>query len=122
MHGWVSDGLSANGEILTMKWDDPQEISELRYTFYSDFSYPIRVTMSPNRQKQQREGVPAELVRDYDIVLKLHDAVVHTIPVVGNHQRHNIHKFEKVCCDTVELHVYNTNGAADATVFEVRAY
>lgn len=122
MHGWVSDGLAENGEILTMKWDDPQEISELRYTFHSDFSYPIRVTMSPNRQKQQRDGVPAELVQNYDIVLKCGDSVVHTISVTDNHQRHNIHRFEKVCCDAVELHVHSTNGAADATVFEVRAY
>lgn len=122
MHGWVSDGVSENGETLTMKWDKPQEISELRYTFHSDFRYPIRVTMSPNRQKQQRDGVPAELVRDYEIILKYQDTVVRTIRVVGNHQRHNIHKFTKVCCDTVELHVYCTNGADDATVFEVRAY
>ncbi len=122
MHGWVSDGLSENGEVLTMKWDDPQEISELRYTFHSDFSYPIRVTMSPNRQKQQRDGVPAELVQNYDIVLKCGDSVVHTISVIDNHQRHNIHRFEKVCCDAVELHVHSTNGAADVTVFEVRAY
>ena len=122
MHGWVSDGLSENGETLTMAWETPQEISELRYTFHSDFSYPIRVTMAPNRQKQQRDGVPAELVKDYDIVLKKGGAVVHTIPVVGNHQRHNIHRFEKVCCDTVELHVHSTNGADTVTVFEVRAY
>lgn len=122
MHGWVSDGLSEEGETLTMQWDEPHEISELRYTFHSDFRYPIRVTMAPNRQKQQREGVPAELVRDYEIVLKHRDDIVHTIPVVGNHQRHNIHKFEKVCCDTVELHVHSTNGAGDVTVFEVRAY
>lgn len=122
MHGWVSDGLSEKGEILTMKWENPHEISELRYTFYSDFSYPIRVTMAPNRQKQQRDGVPAELVCDYDVVLKHGDQVVHTIPVSGNHQRHNVHRFEKVCCDTVELHVHSTNGAEDVTVFEVRAY
>ena len=78
--------------------------------------------MSPNRQKQQREGVPAELVQNYDIVLKNGNSVVHTISVADNHQRHNIHRFEKVCCDTVELHVHSTNGAADVTVFEVRAY
>ena len=122
MHGWVSDGLSKEGEQLFMQWEKPQKISELRFTFHSDFHYPIRVTMAPNRQKQQRPGIPPELVRDYNIVLKNKQTVLQTIPVRGNYQRHRIHRFDAVSCDTVELHVIATNGAEDATVFEVRAY
>ena len=122
MHGWVSDGLSKEGEQLFMQWVKPQKISELRFTFHSDFHYPIRVTMAPNRQKQQRPGIPPELVRDYNIVLKNKQTVLQTIPVRGNYQRHRIHRFDAVNCDAVELHVIATNGAEDATVFEVRAY
>ena len=122
MHAWVSDGISSEGEVLTMAWDNSREISELRYTFHSDFSYPIRVTMAPNRQKQQRIGVPAELVKDYDLILKNKGEVVKTIEVRGNHQRHNVHKFDALRCDTVELLVKSTNGANEVTVFEVRAY
>ena len=105
-----------------MSFDGPKPVSELRYTFHSDFSYPIRVTMSPQRQKQQRIGVPEELVCDYDIVMKNGGEVVRTIEVRDNHQRHNIHRFEKTVCDTVELQVKSTNGAGEVTVFEVRAY
>ena len=105
-----------------MAFDVPKTVSELRYTFHSDFSYPIRVTMSPQRQKQQRIGIPAELVRDYDVVMKKNGEVVRTIEVRDNHQRHNIHRFEETVCDTVELQIKSTNGANDATVFEVRAY
>ena len=122
MHGWVSDGISKNGESLTMKWKECKKISELRYTFHSDFSYPIRVTMAPPRQKQQREGVPAELVRDYEVILKNKGEIIKTIGVQGNHQRHNVHTFEPVVCDAVELIVKATNGANEVTVFEVRAY
>ena len=122
MHGWVSDGISQNGETLKMTWENPVEISELRYTFYSDFKYPIRVTMAPNRQKQQRDGVPAELIRDYDVVMKRGGEIVKTISVKDNHQRLNVHHFDKTLCDSVELVIRRTNGAKDATVLEVRAY
>ena len=122
MHGWVSNGISKDGEMLSMKWEESKKISELRYTFHSDFSYPIRVTMAPPRQKQQREGVPMELVKDYVITFKNQDKVVKTIEVKDNHQRHNVHKFEPVVCDTIELLVKTTNGANEVTVFEVRAY
>ena len=121
-HGWVSNGISPDGEWLTLKWNEARQLSELRFTFNSDFRYPIRVTMAPNRQKQQRPGVPAELVKDYDVILRRDGDIVKTIEVRGNHQRHNIHRFEKVFCDTVELHVISTNGAPEVTVFEVRAY
>lgn len=122
MHGWVSDGISDSGEFLTMKWSDAKEVSELRFTFHSDFHYPIRVTMAPNRQKQQRPGVPAELVKDYDVLLLKDGNIVRKIETRDNHQRHNVHRFEKTLCDTVRLHAKTTNGDNAITVFEVRAY
>lgn len=121
-HAWVSKGIGDNGEILTMKFENKVNISELRFTFDSNFNYPIRVTMAPNRQKQQRIGVPEELVKDYDIVLKNGDEIIRKIEVRDNRQRHNIHRFEATVCDTVELHITSTNGSKEITVFEVRAY
>ena len=121
-HAWVSDGISKDGEKLTMSFDAPQKLSQLRFTFDSDFRYPIRVTMAPNRQIQQRPGVPAELVKDYDVVFKKNGETVKTIEVRDNHQRHNVLNFESVECDTVELLVFSTHGCDKVTVFEVRAY
>lgn len=121
-HGWVSDGISDGGETLTMSFDGKVMLTELRYTFDSDFRYPIRVTMAPNRQKQQRDGVPEELVCDYDIIMKKNGETVRTIEVRGNYQRHNVHNFEPTECDEVILHVHTTHGEKEITVFEVRAY
>ena len=121
-HGWVSEGIREGGEVLTMKFGEVKSISELALTFESDFNYPIRVTMAPKRQEQQRPGVPAELVKDYDIVFKNGGEVVKTLEVRDNHQRHNPHKFEKTECDEVEFRIYSTNGSENVTVFEVRAY
>ncbi len=122
VHGWTSDGIAEGGELLTMSWSEPHKLSELRLTFDSDFKYPIRVTMAYNRQVQQRVGVPAELVRDYDVVFETAGKTVHTMSVRGNHQRLNVLALPEVECDTVKLRFLSTNGAENVTVFEVRAY
>ena len=121
-NAWISDGLSANGETLCMKLDAPHTISELRLTFDSNFAYPIRVTMSANRQAQQRIGVPPELVKDYTITAFRNGKAVYTKEIKDNHQRHNVVAIPPTECDAVEFRFTATNGAADVTVYEVRAY
>ena len=121
-NAWISDGLSTNGETLFMKLDAPHTISELRLTFDSNFAYPIRVTMSANRQAQQRIGVPPELVKDYTITAFRNGKAVYTKDIKDNHQRHNVVAIPPVECDAIEFRFTATNGAADVTVYEVRAY
>ncbi len=121
-NAWISDGLSANGETLCMKLDAPHTISELRLTFDSNFAYPIRVTMSANRQAQQRIGIPPELVKDYTITAFRNGKAVYTKEIKDNHQRHNVVAIPPTECDAVEFRFTATNGAADVTVYEVRAY
>ena len=122
MNGWVSDGMGPEGETLTMQLQSPAALRQLRFVFHSDFRYPIRVTMSPNRQAQQRPGVPAELVRDYAVELIKDGQTVRTVEAKDNHQRLNVLDFEPTLCDTVRLRVLSTHGAPDVTVFEMRAY
>lgn len=121
-HGWTSNGLSESGEILTLTFPEAKKLRQLRFTFDSDFHYPIRVTMAYNRQVQQRVGVPAELAKDYTVRLFQSGEVVRTIEVRKNHQRLNVLDFDETLCDRVELCVHSTNGAENVTVFEVRAY
>ena len=121
-NAWISDGLSADGETLCMKLDAPHTISELRLTFDSNFAYPIRVTMSANRQAQQRIGVPPELVKDYTITAFRNGKAVYTKEIKDNHQRHNVVAIPPTECDAVEFRFTATNGAADVTVYEIRAY
>jgi hypothetical protein len=122
IHSWCSNGISKNGETLTLKWDIPQKISQLRLTFNSNFNYAIRVTMAPKRQAQQRIGVPPELVKDYTAELYNNSKLVKTIRVKDNIQRHNVIDFEKTSCDEIKLIFTSTNGHKDIEVFEVRAY
>ena len=105
-----------------MKFAEPETIKQLRLTFDSDFRYPIRITMSANRQGQQRIGIPAELVKDYTVELVKDGKTVKTIEVKNNHQRLNVLDFEPTVCDSVKVNVIATNGADRVTVYEVRAY
>lgn len=122
LNAWVSDGISENGETITMKLEGAKTLTQLRLTFDSDFRYPIRVTMSANRQGQQRIGIPAELVKDYTVKLVKDGKTVREIEVKGNHQRQNVLDFEPTECDTAEIHILSTNGADKITVYEIRAY
>ena len=121
-NAYISNGISPHGETLAMRLGQTHLLRELRLTFHSDFSFPIRITIAPNRQKQQRPGIPAELVKDYDVIFKKENAVVHTLSVRDNHQRLNVLSFPSVACDEVIFNFLSTNGAEDITVFEVRAY
>ncbi len=121
-NAWVSDGIGKAGETLCMTFPKTQKLHELRLTFHSDFCYPIRVTMSPNRQKQQRPGVPKELVRDYDVVLLKEDEIIRTVKIRGNHQRLNVLEVGETACDRVEVRCFATHGAEEVTIFELRAY
>jgi hypothetical protein len=78
--------------------------------------------MSPNRQAQQREGVPMELVRDFDLRFMQGGREVAVKQVRGNHQRLCVVGVESVVCDSVVVHVLATNGYDRAVIHEVRAY
>lgn len=121
-HAWISDGMSETGESLEMKFQEPVELSQIRLAFESNFSYPIRITMSPNRQSQQRIGVPEELVKDFDVVFKLEDSVVLVKEIRSNHQRLCIVNLDPIKCDSVEVKILATNGYSSAVIHEVRAY
>lgn len=121
-HGWVSNGVSENGETLKMVLPKTETVSQLRITFDSNFSYPIRVTMAKNRQVQQRIGVPEELVKDYDAVLLKDGKEVAVKEIRNNVQRLNVIDFDPTECDSAEFRIHSTNGADKITVFEVRAY
>lgn len=118
-NGWQAKNV---GETLTMTLNEPVELSSVQLTFDSNFKYPIRVTMAPLRQAQQRPGVPMELVKDYTIKLMRNGEVVKSIDVEGNYLRQNVISFEKTLCDRVDFQFHATNGSEAVTVFEVRAY
>lgn len=117
-NGWVTKP----GECLTMKWDEAREIREIRLTFESNFAYPIRVTMAPLRQAQQRNGVPEELVKDVKIELYREGKKTGEAYVKGNYQRLCSVGIGDVPADEIRVTPESTNGAEQAVIHEIRVY
>lgn len=117
-NGWVS----RCGESLTLALDSPHTVRQVRLTFESNFRYPIRVTMAPLRQRQQRIGVPPELVKDYLVELLRDGKVVESKAVRGNFQRLSVCDLEGTEADTVRITVEATNGDDTVVVHEIRVY
>ena len=119
---WVSDGIRENGETVTLTLQKASCVSEVRLTFDSNFNYSVKQTMSSKRQKQQRKGVPPELVKDYTVKLWKNGSTVSEKTVKDNVQRLNTVSFDKTDCDKVTVTVQTTNGAKNARIFEIRIY
>ena len=119
---WQSDGLAGDNGVLSLKWDAPHTLRQVRLTFDPNLCSSIKITLSSKRIAEQVPGVPPELVRDYDVELLRDGHVLASRSVRGNYQRLNVLSFDACDCDEVRLHVLATNGIADARVYEVRAY
>jgi hypothetical protein len=119
---WQSCGISDSGETLTLALDGEKTVSQVRLTFDPNLNHCIKMTMSSERIAQQGYGVPPELVKDYEVVLKRSGEVVASQTVTGNYQRLNVLDFAPVVCDTVEVLVSATNGYEDVRIYEVRVY
>ncbi len=117
-NGWVTKP----GECLIMKWDETKEIREIRLTFESNFAYPIRVTMAPLRQAQQRNGVPEELVKDVKIELYREGKNTGEAFVKDNYQRLCSVGIGDVPADEIRVIPESTNGAEQAVIHEIRVY
>ena len=119
---WCSDGISLEGEWLRLTLPKKAKISTVQITFDSGFAYPIRITLSDNRRRQQRPGVPPELVRDYTVELLADGQPVAARGITDNIQRLNRIAFAGEEADEVRIHLHNTHGCEDIHVFEVRIY
>ena len=121
-NAWRSAGLSAKGEELTLSLNKNACVREVQLTFDSTFDLEKMITLSSRRQKQQVTGIPAELVKDLDLILSKQGKVVAAKQIRGNYQRLCRVALDGTECDTVTVRVLATNGTPDARVFEVRIY
>ncbi|MBR2861246.1 MAG: FAD-dependent oxidoreductase [Clostridia bacterium] len=116
-NGWKCDA----GDKLTLAWKEAKTLSQIRLTFDSDFATPIRITMAPLRQAQQKKGLPKVLVKSYRLNFIKNGETVFVKDVDSVTSRLSVADFEPVTCDKVEIEILSTYGET-GTIFEVRAY
>ncbi|MFA5858035.1 MAG: FAD-dependent oxidoreductase [Elusimicrobiota bacterium] len=120
---WESDGISKNGEILTLAFEKPVALSQVRITFDPNLSEEKVISISHAFIEKERKGVPPELVRDFTLKIVSGDNTVYEQNFKGNYQRHVVIDLpKKVDADKICVHIHATNGYLNAKVFEVRAY
>ena len=119
---WESDGLSEKGETVTLELNVPAKISQVRLTFDTNLSRPLKITLSSKRMKEQQVGVPAELVKNYRVCLWKDNELIASREVKDNYLRLNVVDFEPVDADKITVTVTETNGIPNARIFEIRAY
>ena len=120
---WESDGISADGEKVTLTLNKSSAVSQIRLIFDSNLNRPIKITLSAKRIAEQQVGVPAELVKDYRVELSRNGKIVAQHTVKDNCQRLNIIDFpNQPECDKISVIVDNTNGYPNAKIFEIRVF
>lgn len=120
---WRSDGISEEGEVLTLKLAKASEIGQVRLTFDPNLSEERCISVSRAFIDKEPPGVDKELVKDYNVKAFYCGSCVWEHQVTNNYQRQNIIDLPaKVMADEVQICVTATNGDSDAKIFEVRLY
>lgn len=120
---WISDELGAEGEWISLSYDNPVNLREVHLAFDSNLSKDIMISLSKSARDNQVPGIPPELIKDYRIEFYKADKLVHTEAVSNNYLRQNVHNLEtEINCDMIKINVFTTNGDKHARIFEVRVY
>ena len=120
-NAYISNGIRAQGERLTLQWEQPIEANCILLRFDSNFRYELTITLSDAIRRNQRR-FPFEIIKDYDVELYCKDKCVKKIERRGNIQRCNDIYFDALIFDRADIVMYTTHGAADVSLFEVRVY
>ena len=118
---WISGPLTMPQSIL-LRLEQQSPIREVRLTFDTDLSHEIQPSLIRNVRDRQVKGLPAELVKSYQVELLRKGEVVASRRIEENGQRLNILIFNEVLCDAVKITVSETYGCDHARIFEIRLY
>jgi hypothetical protein len=121
-HRWVAP-LGDKGAWLELAWDTPVELREVQLVHDSGLHRGLTITASVRYQKAGVAGPQPEVNRDYRIVGLLPDGSERTLVEVSlNYQRLRRHRFDPVRVRALRIVVERTQGAPEASLYEVRAY
>ena len=105
------------------EWEKAKTIGKIQLVFDSNLTIEIMPSINNTMLKQQRPGIPPELVKDYSIELLCGGKQVFFQRVSGNYQRLNrIAVSPAVQADKAVIKVLETNGHPSARIYEIRMY
>lgn len=118
---YCSNGISSDGETVTICFAKAVDLTELHIKFDSNLSKEIEISMSEWVCSRQDKSLPTTLVKDYSVSLIKDNKIIKTLDF-----KDNIYRFNKIKlndnCDTIKITCKSTYGDKDIRIFEVRAY
>jgi len=120
---WESGSLKDGEKTLTLAFDQPTDLRQLRVTFDPNLSKEIMISMTRTVQEREVKYMPYELVRDFTVRAYKGETCVFEQSETENNRRLCIYDLpENVQADRVEITVSSTYGHDGARIFEVRLY
>ena len=120
---WESNGISENGETISLKLPAPVELQQLRITFDPNLTNEIVPSITKKVRDRQVKGMPPELVKNYVFRVYNGKELTYSTEITDNYQRVNIHQLPTdTCGDCIEITVLETHGYSNARIFEIRGY
>ena len=118
---YMSDGISKDGETLTIDFKQEIDLKQLHIKFDSNLSSEIEISINPWVTNRQEASLPSTLVKDYSVTLFNKGEKVKTLEINDNIYRFNRIDFDNKC-DKIEINCKSTYGNENIRIFEVRAY
>lgn len=119
---YCSNGISPDGETVTLDFGKAVNLNEIHIKFDSNLSQEIEISLSNWVTSRQEKGLPSTLVKDYKIELIKDGKVIKTIDKKDNIFRFNKISIENIECDALAITCHSTYGDKDIRIFEIRAY
>ena len=118
---WESGSLKDGPKTLTLAYDAPRALKQIRVTFDPNLSREIMISMTRSVQEREVKYMPLELVKDFTVRAYCGESCVFEQKVRENNQRLCVFDLD-ANADRVEITVESTYGYERARIFEVRLY
>ena len=122
VRAWVTEGVGPNGEKLIMRWNRHVILHSVVLFFEPELSMELSSSRGSQWDEHHhyaaREGMPPNLVRDYQLIAQVDDEEKVIAEVRDNHQRRQMHQFSPMQCQRLILRITATYGG-DAVVYAV---
>ncbi len=119
---WISNPDEALPQSLTLSWEKPKTISEIRLTFDTDLCAPDRCYGWPREAHRFVFPVP-ECVKAYRVSASRGNGWEEVLRVDDNYNRRRVHTLDSAIeASQLRITVLSTHGSPSARLYEIRVY
>lgn len=107
---WIGDPAQPMPQKLTLSWQEKNEFSQVELIFDTNLDRPSYTK------------IPPECVKDYSLWAIDGDSRTLLAEVKNNHHRRNLHHFDPITAEHLEVVINSTNGSVSARIISLRVF